>query len=170
MKMQTITTTRRFCKANATSRSIIEEHSALHDHAVTNLETAVDHGLTASLEAGFHRDRFEGPGRDLGEYPIGVVLEHQSRCRNRRQQLPWPEKRHIGKHAWLKSQGRVLDADADLGPTRVEVEHIADKEDLALEDLTRIGGEHDIGQLPFCDQGCILLRNVGGNPDRAEIR
>src|SRR5215831_20087683 len=82
MKMQTITKTRRFCKANATSRSIIEEHSALHDHAVTNLETALDHDLTASLEAGFHRNRFEGPGRDLGEYPIGVVLEYQSRCRN----------------------------------------------------------------------------------------
>src|SRR5215472_14580312 len=169
MKIETIATTSRFCKAKATSRSIIEEYSALHDHAVTNLESAPNYGLSASFEAGFHRNRFEGPGRDLGEHPIGVVLEHQSRCRNGRQELLWPEEHHIGKHAGLKSQGGVLDADADLGTTRVEVEHIADKEDLALEDLTRIGSEHDIGRLPFRDQGCILLRNVGGDPDRAEI-
>src|SRR6516162_6563092 len=112
MKMQTSTTTRRFRKAKATSRSIIEKYSALDDHAIADLETALDHGLIASLETGLHWNRFEDPGRDLCEHLIGVVLEHQSCCRNGRQQLPRPEEHHIGKHAGLKSKGRVLDADA----------------------------------------------------------
>src|SRR5215475_7471910 len=144
MKTQTSITTRRFRKAKATSLSIIEKYSALDDHAIADLETALDHSLIASLESGLHRNRFEDPGRHLCKHLISVVLQHQGRRRNGRQQLPRPEEHHVGEHSGLKSQGRVFDADADLGATRVHVEHIADKEDLAFEDLSWIGREDDI--------------------------
>src|SRR6266481_9927492 len=83
-KMQIIATTRRLCKAKATRRSIIEEHSALYDHAIADLETALDHGLVALLEADLDRDGREGPRRHFDEHLIGIVFEHQSCRRDRK--------------------------------------------------------------------------------------
>src|SRR6516225_8291764 len=103
MKMQTSTTTRRFRKAKATSLSIIEKYPAPDDHAIADLETALDHSLITSLKSGLHRNRRESPGRDLCKHLIGVVLQHQGRRRNGRQQLPRPEEHHVGEHSGLSS-------------------------------------------------------------------
>src|SRR6266404_9094537 len=151
-KMQIIATTRRLCKAKATRRSIIEEHSALYDHAIADLETALDHGLVALLETDLDRDGLESPRRHFDEHLIGIVFEHQSCRRYDRHRLTWGEERHIGEHAGLKPHGRVVDVDADLGAARVRIENIADEEDLAVKDLARIGSEDDIDRLPLGDQ------------------
>src|SRR6266436_8697213 len=140
-KMQIIATTRRLCNAKATRRSIIEEYSALHDHAIADLETALDHGLVALLEADPDRHGLEGPRRHFDEHLIGIVFEHQGCRRYDRHRLTGGEERHIGEHAGLEPHGRVVDVDADLGATRVRIENIADEENLAVEDLARIGGE-----------------------------
>src|SRR6266446_3489088 len=133
--MQVIATTRRLCNAKATKRSIIEEHSALHDHAIADLETALNHSLVALLEADLDRDGRESPRRHFDEHLIGIVFEHQG-CRwYDRHCLTWGEERHIGEHAGLKPHRRVVDVDADLGAPRVRIEHIADEQDLAVEDL-----------------------------------
>src|SRR5260370_25974311 len=104
-KMQIIATTRRLCKAKATRRSIIEEHSALHDDAIADLETALNHRLVALLETDLDRDGREGPRRHLDEHLIGIVFEHQCRRRYDRHRLTWREERHVGEHAGLKPHG-----------------------------------------------------------------
>src|SRR5215470_2986758 len=113
--MQIIATTRRLCNAKATRRSIIEEHSALHDHAIADLETALHYGPVALLEADLDRDGLEGPRRYLDEHLIGIVFEHQSRRRYDRHRLAWGEERHIGEHAGLEPHRRVVDVDANFG-------------------------------------------------------
>src|SRR5258708_26246648 len=102
-KMQIIATTRRLCKAKATRRSIIEEHSALHHHAIADLATGLDRGLVAWLEADLDRDGREGPRRHFDEHLIGIVFEHQGCRRYDRHRLTWREERHIGEHAGLES-------------------------------------------------------------------
>src|SRR5215467_16104032 len=101
-KTQIIATTRRLCNAKATRRSIIEEHSALHDHAIADLETALDHGLVALLEADLDRDGREGPRRHFDEHLIGIVFEHQSCRRYDRRHPTSAGERHTGEHAGLK--------------------------------------------------------------------
>jgi hypothetical protein len=60
--------------------------------------------------------------------PMRTVFAMRGRCasftngdKNGSQQLPRPEEYHFGEHAGLKVQGRILDAAADLGATRVQV-------------------------------------------------
>src|SRR6266436_2469145 len=113
-KMQIIATTRRLCNAKATRRSIIEEYSALHDHAIADLETALDHGLVALLEADPDRHGLEGPRRHFDEHLIGIVFEHQGCRRYDRHRLTGGEERHIGEHAGLEPHGSVVDVDADF--------------------------------------------------------
>ena len=56
--------------------------------------------------------------------------------------------------------------DADLGAPRVGIENVADEQDLALEDLVRIGREHHVDRLALGDQRGVLFRDARGDPDR----
>src|SRR5271163_3833550 len=92
MKMLTITTTKRFVKAKVTSQSIIEEHSALDDHAIAGRQSAPDDHLVALLKTDFHGMGFEAPGCDLDEHLIYVVLQYQCGRWHDRKHLLWGEK------------------------------------------------------------------------------
>src|ERR1700674_2599807 len=97
-KTQIIATTRRLCRAKPTSRSIIEQHSALHDDAVAGLEAARDDGLIVLLETDLDGARLEGPWRDLDEHPISLVLQHQGGRRQDQHVLLWGQEDRIGEH------------------------------------------------------------------------
>src|SRR5271163_4818826 len=119
MKMLTITTTKRFVKAKVTSQSIIEEHSALDDHAIAGRQSAPDDHLVALLKTDFHGMGFEAPGCDLDEHLIYVVLQYQCGRWHDRKHLLWGEKGYFGKHARLNPGLRVLEADAHFGATGI---------------------------------------------------
>src|ERR1700676_731174 len=143
-------TTRRLVRAKLTSRSIIEPHSTLDDHAIADRETFLDDDLIALLETCLDRASFEGPWLGLDEDLICVILQYQRSCRDDWHGLLRREEGGIGKHAGLQPHVRIAKGNADLGAARVWIEDIADKEDLALEDLTRIGREGDLDRLPLC--------------------
>src|SRR5262249_37594418 len=63
----------------------------------------------------------------------------------------------------------IRKSDTNLGPTRVWVENIADKKELTLENLARIGSEDYIGRLSLNYQGGILFRNIRRDPDDFQI-
>src|ERR1700676_500867 len=132
-KTQIIATTRRLCRAKPTSRSIIEQHSALHDDAVVGFEATRDDGLIALLETDLDGARLEGPWRDLNEHAIGLVLQDQGGRRQDQYVFFWGQEGGIGEHVQLQPCIRILERNADLGPARVGVEHVTDKEHLALE-------------------------------------
>ena len=56
-----------------------------------------------------------------------------------------------------------------LRAPRVGIEDIADEQDLALEDLVRIGREHDIDGLALDDQRGVLLGDIGRDPDGLQV-
>jgi hypothetical protein len=120
-------------KAEPTSQSIIKQHSALHDDALAGNETARDDGLIVLLEADLDGTRLKGPWRDLDEHLIGLVLQHQGRRRHDQHVLFWAQKDGIGEHVQLEPRRRVLERNTDLGPARVRLENVADKENLPLE-------------------------------------
>src|SRR6267378_4508881 len=114
-KMQTIASTRRFRSAKATSRSIIEEHPALHDDPVARFEPALDDRLIALLERDLHWPGFEIPWRDLDEHLIFVLLQDQRRRGDDWHRLPRREEADIGEHVGLQPDVRIREGDADLG-------------------------------------------------------
>src|SRR5712691_13383764 len=137
----TIATTRRFLRAKPTSQSIIEQDSALYDHAVAGFDAALDDGLIALLETDFDGACLERPRLDLDEYLIDVVLQHERRGRDDRHHLLGSEEGDVGEHSGLQSYAQVGKRDPDLGATGVRIEHVADEKDAAFHHLGRIGGK-----------------------------
>src|SRR5215831_6848765 len=106
--MHTIQTTTRLCRAKATSRSIIEEHSAPCDYPIARAQAGPDGGLVALLKTDVHATRLERPRRNLDEHLTGVVLQEQGGGRNHRNRLLRREKRDVCKHSWLEPSLRVF--------------------------------------------------------------
>src|SRR5262249_33417976 len=129
--IEIIATTRCFLSARLTIASIIEQHSALDDDAVTRRQSASDGDAIALLDSGLDRTRLEGPGRDFDEHLIGVVVEDQRGGRDDWHRLLRRQKAHAGKHPRLQPDVGVLKRDAYLGAARIGVEHIADEQHLA---------------------------------------
>src|SRR5579871_2878448 len=114
MKMQTIATTRRFLSAKSTSRSIIEEHSALHDNAIAGFQAAPDDGIIPLLKANVHAACFETPRGDLDEHLICIILQNQRCRRHDGNHLLRSEEGYIGEHARLEPEIRIREADTDF--------------------------------------------------------
>src|SRR5215831_19280122 len=151
-KTVAIATTRRLFRARPTSQSIIEQRSALDDNALPAIEPALDVGPIALLEAHLHRTRLEGPWLDLDEDLILLLSQNQRRRRDARHIPAGSQKGRIGEHVRLQSQVWILKSDAHLGPARVRVENIADKQHFALEDFFWISRQHDVDRLSFRNQ------------------
>ena len=48
--------------------------------------------------------------------------------------------------------------------------HVADEQHLSGEDLVRVGGEGDVDGLTGEDERDVLLRHIGRDPDRFQVR
>src|SRR5258708_36691013 len=101
-KTQITATPRRLLSAGLTSRSIIEQPSALDDDALARLEAARDDDEIVLLEADHDRTRFKGPWRHLDEDAIGLVLQHHRARPQDEHVLLWGEEGGIGEHIRLQ--------------------------------------------------------------------
>src|SRR5689334_4908485 len=101
MKMQIIATTRRFLSAKLTSRSIIEENSALHDGAFADAKATFDDSRVALLIIDLDVAGLERPRRDFDEDALAVVFQDQRRCRHRCNLLRRREEAHGREHVGL---------------------------------------------------------------------
>ena len=125
---------------------------------ITLLETDLD-GL-----------RLEGPWCHLDEHLVGFLLQDQRRSRDDLHHLLRRQEGGVGKHVRLQPDVRILEGDPDLGAARIGIENVADEQNLAGEDLARIGGKDDVDVLPLHDQCRVPFRHVRGDPDCAEVR
>src|SRR5215467_12242501 len=169
-KTQIIATTRRLRSVYPTNQSIIKKHSALYDDLLAGLEAALDNGLITLLETDLDRPRLKGPWRHLDEYLIGFILEDQRRSRDDLDHLLRRQEGGIGEHVRLQHYVRILERNPDLGTARIGIENVADEQNLAGEDLARIGGKDDVDVLPLHHQCRVPFRHVRGDPDGAEVR
>src|SRR6516225_8919755 len=124
-----------------TSRSIIEQHRAFDDDVLTGPQAVRYDGLIPLLKIDVDGARFERPRGNLDEHLIGLVSEHYGRRRDRRHRLLRGQEGGAGEHIRLQPNVGVLKGYTDLGTSRVRIENVADEENSALENFSRIGGE-----------------------------
>src|SRR5207302_131056 len=145
--MATSRTTRRFLKQTATNWSIIEAHRTFDDYSLTWAKSGFDRSGRTLLIGDFDGPAFEGPIRDFDE-DARLVVGHQERRgwhdqprRHRRAEA------RVRKHARLQTLVRIIEGNPDLGAPRIGFEHVADEQNLACENLARIGRERNRNRL-----------------------
>src|SRR5438093_3063124 len=133
-------TTRRFLKQSATNWSIIEPHRSLDHYSLARLKTRLDSSDGTLLVCNLDIPAFERPLRDLDEDTCLVVGHQKRRSRHGHSRHRRRNEGRVRKHIGLHCLVRIVECNTDLVAPGIGLDHVADKQNLAAENLVRVGG------------------------------